>query len=429
MSWHGVDAVDDAIDVTRGFLFPVRLGRWARMALVSVFAGGGGGGGRIAGNAASTAARLVGSGGVPSGAGAAAALATLLALPTLGLVPTPGDAAASVPPLQSDLLPGAVGAVGLLAVGLAALVGLALLLVTPAFQFVLVDGIARDDLRIRRDVRSHFVNGLRLLGFQIGLFAAFAVPPAAAAALAVLSGVDGAALANRPGAIVAIVLVAAAYVLLFAFLARFTIEFVVPAMVADGGGVIDGWRRVWPVLKRQPKQTVVYLVMHVLVGIGVSIVSTVLTLTGLLVVALLAGVVGLLVSVVPGGTSEVVGAVPLAAVVAFAIGIPLFVVGVAFPVGVLALTYRRAYELAALGRFADGLDLLGRYRAGDGSDDDDVAAALREADGDAAPEDGTGDEDPAEFGGFVRSSVRDPDDDPDGDDSDDRDPDRRGDGR
>ncbi|MFC7068131.1 DUF7544 domain-containing protein [Halobaculum lipolyticum] len=455
MSWHGVDAVDDAIDATRGFLFPVRLGRWARMAVVTLFAGGSSTG-QVANNAANAGTRLAGTAGSNGAVGAAGAAASLLlALPALAVAAGPSLPAglAGAVPLQSLPSPpvGALGAVGFLVVAVVLLVGLGLFLVTPAFEFVLVDGIARDELRILRDVRAHFVNGLRLLGFRIGTVAAFVVPPAAVAAAAVLSGVDTSSLASRPLVLVALGLAVLAYLIVFAFVWRFTVEFVVPAMVADGGGVIDGWRRVWPLLRGQAKQTVVYLVMHFLVGIGVSIVGFVLLLFGLLLVGVVAGVVGLAVGALAGGTGGTELGVGLGVLAGVVVGVPLFVLAVAFPVGILTLTFRRSYELAALGRFSEGLDLLGRYRngggedvaaalgGGHGDDDDDdppagvsagasgrVAGEDRGGDADGRDaDDGDGDDD--DFGGFVSSSVRDDDaTDPDDlDDSDDPDTDRQ----
>ncbi|WP_435065580.1 DUF7544 domain-containing protein [Halobaculum sp. EA56] len=438
MSWHGVDAVDDAIDATRGFLFPATVGRWARTAVVTLFAGGGGGGGTQAlSNAGNFAARLAGSGGLGSGPGAASSVAPLLVtLPAILLAAVP-SLSRTVPapvPIQANWLPAAVGAVGIAAILLGVTVALVAVVLSPVFEFVLVDGIARDDLRLRRGIREHLVNGLRYLGFQIGLFAAFLVPPAAVAAIALLTGMPVERLVDRPLALAALGLVVLVYVVVYVLLARFTREFVVPAMVADGGGVIDGWRRVWPTLRGQPWQTLVYLVMHLLVGIGVSIVSAILLLLGLLVVAVIAGVVGLAVGAVAGGAGGASGmgaefgmgvGFGLGLVAAAVVGIPLFVVAVGLPVRVLTVTFTRTYELAALGRFSSGLDLIGHYRddgdgdrdeaetGGEGGDDGgDTAATTGGDDGDDGPdaddsadadsEDGAADDG---FGGFVPATA------------------------
>ncbi|MFC6793735.1 hypothetical protein ACFQFH_04480 [Halobaculum halobium] len=254
-------------------------------------------------------------------------------------------------------------------------VALLAILLSPVFEFVLVDAIARDDLRLLRDIGTHLTNGLRLLGFRIGLAAAFIIPPAAIITALVLSGTSAESLAGRPLVIAAVALVAIGYVIVYAFVDRFTVEFVVPAMVADGGGVIDGWRRVWPRLRSQPGQTLVYIVMHLLVGIGLSIVSFVLFLVGALVIGLLAAGIGFAVGTVTSGAATTDLGISLGVLAGLVVGVPLLVILVLLPIQVLTLTYRRSYELAALGRFGESLDLIGRYR--DDGESGDVAAELR----------------------------------------------------
>ncbi|SHH50419.1 DUF7544 domain-containing protein [Halobaculum gomorrense] len=428
MSWHGVDAVDDAIDVTREFLFPFSVGRWIRMAVVSLFTGGGGGAGQIASNAGNLGARLAGTGytGTSGNAGAWAALVLSVPAVLVGAVATSGplrgadgllragQALRTGSVLQAGRIPevGAVGTLGIAFLVVVLAVVLIAVLLPPIFEFVLVDAIASDDLRVLRDARTHLTNGIRLIGFRIGLFAAFVVPPAAVVAAVVLTDTRVAPLFDNVPVVVALALVALAYVLAFAFLDRFTVEFVVPAMVADGGGVIDGWRRVWPRLREQLGQTVVYIVMHVLVGIGVSIVSVVLLLVGLLAVGAVAAGIGFAVGAVTSGAVSTDVGVGVGVFAGAAVGIPVFVAVVLLPIQVLTVTYQRAYELAALGRFSESLDLVGRYRDdGDDEDDDDTAfsddGGDEDDDGGDEEDGGENDDTPEadEFGGFVPAST------------------------
>lgn len=405
MSWHGVDAVDDAIDVTREFLLPFSLGRWIRMVVVSLFTGGSGAGGQVVSNAGSFGARLAGAGGFSAPSGGASALATLsIAVPTIAA----GALAFGTPVIQVEGVPepGALGALGIVALVVAVAIALLAILLSPVFEFVLVDAIARDDLRLLRDVGTHLTNGLRLLGFRIGLFAAFVVPPAAVVVAVLLGGARVESLADRPLILAGVGIVAFVYVLVYVFVDRFTVEFVVPAMVADGGGVVDGWRRVWPRLRTQPGQTIVYLVMHVLVGIGLSIVSFVLLLLGLLAVGAVAAGVGFAVGTVSSGATTTDLGIGLGLLAGAAVGVPLFVVLVVLPVRVVTLTYRRSYEIAALGRFGGNMDLIGRYRDGDGDGGDDVAAAFGD-DGDDGGEDPALDADGDRDGGGVGASTDD----------------------
>ena len=422
MSWHGVDAVDDAIDVTREFLLPFSLGRWIRMMVVSLFTGGGGAGGQVVSNAGNLGARLAGAGGFSGSPGGASGLAALL-------VSVPVLSASAItfggPVLQAGSIPetAAFGALGIAVLAVIAVIVLLAVLLSPVFEFVLVDAIARDDLRLLRDAGSHLTNGLRLLGFRIGLFAAFIIPPAAVIAGAVLTGTRVESLFGQPLVLAGVAIVAIAYLVAYAFVDRFTVEFVVPAMVADGGGVIDGWRRVWPRLRGQPGQTIVYLVMHVLVGIGLSIVSLVLLLVGLLAVGAVAAGIGFAVGAISSGTATTDLGIGLGVLAGALVGVSAFIVLVLLPVQVLTVTYRRSYEIAALARFGENLDLIGRYR--DGGDDGDVAAAFRDDGDDASGLSDDGDDGAAgdetapaadeSFGGFVPASsdVQDDSNDPD----------------
>ena len=416
MSWHGVEAVDDAIDATREFLFPASLGRWVRIAVVSVFVGGGG---QLLGNAGNIAARIAGPAGVPSDPGPASAIAPSFAAPLAAAPAVPAllgsglssgaSAVVGFAPLQTVTRPGAVGALGLAVAAGVALLVVGSVLLSPLFEFVLVDAIARDDVRLLRDLRTHLVNGLRYLGFRIGLAAAFVVPPAALVAAALLTGASPDRVLESPGVAAALAIAVAVYLLVYVLVARFTREFVVASMVADGGGVVDNWRRVWPLLRGQPWQTLVYLLMHALVGIGVSIVSAVLTLLGLLLVAVVAGVVGLAVGAAVGGglgTGTGLGAGGVAAAV---VGIPLFLLGVLLPVRVLTTTFSRSYEIASLCRFSNALGLISRYR-----DEPDATEGRDVGDGDEGPDDSgdTGGDDGRDDGGDIDGDDgRDTDDD------------------
>ncbi|WP_277553305.1 DUF7544 domain-containing protein [Halobaculum limi] len=442
MSWNGVDAVDDALDATRAFLFPATFGRWARLAVVTLFGRGGGGASRVASNGANLAAQA-GNGSVPTGAGGTAAVAVVIAALATLVDGSLLSIATPTGPLQVGDVPDVSSTLAIAAAAAVLLIILLFAIISSVFEFVLVDAIARDSIRLVRDTRRHLLNGFRFLGFQIGLTAAFVVPLAAVTAALVLSETSPMAILDRPLVVVAAVLAILVYVLVFAFISRFTREFVVPAMVADGSGVIDGWRRVWPLLRGNLGQTLVYLVMHLLVGIGIGIVGAVLTLVGLVAVGTVAGIVGLVVGAVVGGTGGDlgVGAGALAAVI---VGVPLLVVAVFLPIRVLTTTYLRAYELAALGRFSERLDLLGRYRdlgveraadsderddgisglsgdddGDDGGDGDGTPDARLDDSGESADDDTTSDA-TDDFGGFVPASVSD-DDEADEDNRDDDD--------
>ncbi|WP_435144277.1 DUF7544 domain-containing protein [Halobaculum sp. P14] len=360
MSWHAIDAVDDAIDASKGFLFPFSLGRWARLALLTLLLGGGGVGFQQVfripqfvsqyGSETTTSATSLLSGGPAAGFGAAAALP----LPSV-LGQAPG---------LHEFLPAAVGILGLVFLALLLLLVVVLVVAVPVLEFVYVDAIRRDEVRILSPFRRFFWKGIRLLLFQLGVTVLFAIPVVVVAGVVLAGYVSVDSLGV--GALVALAVVAVLYFLLFVFVNRVTREFVVPAMLVDDSGVIAGWRNVWPLLRGQPKQTVVYVLMHFFVGIGVSIGRGIAALVGLIAVAIVSAVVGLATAAVVGTTDLGVSAGLLAG---FGVGVLLYLVFVAAPLSVLAVTYLRTYELATLAGFDDHYDLLTPYREDDDAGD------------------------------------------------------------
>ncbi|QLG26339.1 hypothetical protein HUG10_01735 [Halorarum halophilum] len=364
MSWYAVDAIDDALDATKAFLFPFSLGRWARLALITLFIGGGGGAGvQNTFQFANSAGQYTGSGGGPGrSSGGSFALAPLFgdggspALGTLAQVGPPGPGG----------LPFALGFVGLLAVAALLLLVLLFTIATPVLQFVFVEAIATDDVRVRGPFKRNFWKGIRLLVFQIAVSVVFAIPIVAVGAAAFFYAEAGPSSNLNVPLIVGAVVLFILWVLLFAVVMGLTTQFVVPVMWVDDSGVLAGWSRVWSLVASEKTQTVVYLLMHLLVGIGVSLVTGLLTLVGLIPVGIVAVAVGLAAGAIVGGTVATNLGVGVGVVAGLAVGLPLYFVFVFLPLNVLTQTYLRTYQLASLAGFDSRYDTLGPYREDDG---------------------------------------------------------------
>lgn len=333
MSWYAIDAIDDALDASREFLFPFSLGRWARLALITLFVGGGGGG-----------------------------VNQLSNLQNVGQLPA-APTGPSVPADPAQPLP----ELGGLAVAIAVvvlLVALGFAFVGATFEFVFVDVIERDHVRVISPFGRQAGNGLRLLGFNLAVTVATLLPLAVAGYLAYFAG-------GPPGfngfdalgttALLAFAAVAVLWLVVSGLVTGLTRTLVVPVMVATGTGVLGGWGRLWPRLRDEWKQTLLYLLMHFFVGIGVGIVGLVLTLLGAIVVGIVGLVVGLAAAAVTHGGNVALGG-GIGVLAGAAVAVPLFVVFVALPVGILTATYVRTYELASLAGFDSAFDLLGPYR-------------------------------------------------------------------
>jgi hypothetical protein len=336
-SWYALTVLDDARTATEDLLRPVDRGRWLRLAVIALFVGVGGSvpsfgnGGNV---------------GTPSGGGGGGG----------------GELPGTLPSLPEGGVLAAVAAVVLVLV----LLVLAWSLVGAVMEFVLVVGLRDREIRLKRPFRANLRRGLRLFGFRIGVGLASLLVIGVPVALVFVLGVGVSpflfALALPLAAVALLVGLA------FGAVSRLTTDFVVPTMIADEVGVLDGWRRLWPTLRGEWKQTAVYLVARFVLGIAAGLVVGLGALLVGVVLAIPFVIVGILVfalaHAVGSGAASVVLIVPLALLYFLA----LFVGALILQVPVL--TFVRYYSLSALGYFVPELDFVGVDRDGESDADD-----------------------------------------------------------
>jgi hypothetical protein len=344
MSWDAIDALDDARAASQSLLLPFDVGTWARLALIAFFVGPGTGGSASAGTNASSPA-------VPSAE-----------VPVGGVGPLPfPPGGLPAPDVRSVLFVAAAALVAFVALFVVYSA------VSAVMQFVLVSDLAERTVRIRRPFREHLGKGLRLFGFQAALvllvFAVVAVPGGLLFLLGASVGPELLLLA------VPVVLLAVIAGLVAALVVRLTVDFVVPAMLADDCGVLDGWRRVFPVIRGAWEEFALYVVLRfglgilagALLAVGIGLVALVVALPFLLV----GGVVAFLAVSAGSGTLSPL-AIGTLAVVGLLYLLATAVVG-AF-VLVPVVTFLRYYALYFLGAVEEGLDLVGVDRESDESE-------------------------------------------------------------
>ena len=320
MSWHAIEAVDDALTATRRFLFPFEFRTWLRLAVIAFFLGGAGTPTNVFNFG------LDGSGGMPS----------------------------DVPFVPPDVALPTEGILGLvLAIAaIAALLGLAFAILGAIMQFVLVDAVVSREVHLRQFVSERVGKGVRLFGFQLVVGLVIAAVVAALVVPVILAG-GGPALWLMVLAIplfLALVLIAGLTILL-------TTDFVVPVMITRDIGVLDGWRAFWPTLRENLAQVGVYVVLRWVLALGVAI--AVGFVTGLIGVAFLA-IVGIPVGLAVFASG---GFGPLVLALAVIIGVPAllaFFLAVAL-VQVPVQTYFRYYALLVLADLNADYDLLGEF--------------------------------------------------------------------
>ncbi|MFC7187780.1 DUF7544 domain-containing protein [Halorubrum yunnanense] len=374
MSWHAVDALDDAVDATRRFLFPFGLVRWAKLALLVLLMGGGGAGvnapllaGRGAGVTPPQGADS-GFGGVDSPFGGVDSPFGGVDSPFGGVDSpfggvdsgsmAPGDVAGVVDP----------GPLAVVAVSVVLLI-VAASVASLSLRLVFYDALRTNELRIWRPFLARLRQSLGLFLFAAVLSVAAAAPVAIGVLVAVaadtpvgwgpIDAVAGTLGSLSVGFLVALGLIGGALVAGAALALRFTYEFVVPTMIVEDTGIIGGWRRFGATARTEWTELLVYLVVHVVVALGLSVVEGVAVVFVFALVATVAGLVLLLVAVALGGLGALAGtAVGTVAVALVALAGVAVLLALVLPVQVVTRSYRIAYEVSTLGEIDSELALL-----------------------------------------------------------------------
>ena len=328
MVLYALEDVDDAFDVTRSFLADLDRTSWVKLAVVVFFIGSAGGG-FPTGNVPVGGDGGMGPGGVPA-----------------------GEFPAFDPGPDVWLLVGAV----VLAL---ALLGLALFLVSSVMEFVFVESLRTQTVSIREYWGRYWRQGVRLFAFRlaVGVFgvAAFLLLGAAFVLPFVFDAAVGASLLL----LLALLPVFFVLAVLLGLINGFTTAFVVPIMLVEGCGVLEGWQRLWPTVRAEWTQYLAY-----------AVAAFVLSLAGGIFVFVV-GAVLVLVLLVPFGVLFAVGAGLLS--VAQPVGVGwLVVTGVLFALAALfalalaqvpVQTYLRYYALLVLGDVESSFDLIPGQRA------------------------------------------------------------------
>lgn len=331
MSLHALDDLDDALDATRALLWPIDRSLWIKLAVVAFFVGTPGANVNTGGFNVPTGGGGPGPGGTPPGG-----------------FPAPGE-------VRTILL--IVAAV----VVAALLLGLLFLLVGSIMEFVLVESLRTEAVDIRRYWGERWRQGVRLFAFRVLVSLVVLASVAVLAALFLVpvfvGGGPPTGLAVVSGFLLLPVVIVLA--LLVGLVDGFTTVFVVPVMVLEDCGVLDGWRRLWPTITANPWQYAAYVLL-----------SVVLSIAGGILVAVIVGI-GAVLLLIPFGVLAAIGLGVFAVFEPLGIGV-LALVGVLFVLAVIALsalaqvpvvTYLRYYALLVLGDVEESLDLIPERRA------------------------------------------------------------------
>ena len=350
MSWHAIDSVDEAIEETRSFLSPFAVGRWLKLALISIFVGTGGSGLGLLnlpssipgddspGNMSAGGGNVTTDGNItpPSGGEFAPGGNVTAGAPPTGEVPPPSELLEMA---GAEL--GLLVAIGLLFVGIVLLLGL----LTETLRFVFYDDLQTDTVRLIKPAKRRFGQALRLYAFKIGLGLLTVGPLAGLVVFFAVADIPVGLLVFAAAGLLTI-----GVMLLSTIVSRITNEFVVPTMVVTDSGVLDGWRRFWPVFRGQLSQFGVYLVVHFLLLLAVGIAQAILSVIVYGIVLTIGGVIGLVIVFGLFGGLSAAASSTAAIVVLGLLALVTLLIGwvVLLPVQIAVLTYVTNYEVAML---------------------------------------------------------------------------------
>lgn len=305
-----IGEIEHAIARTKELLWPFNRSIWLRLALVALFIGGGGAN-------------------MPSGS---------------------SWQTDTLPPGLEDSL---VQALPLILLAVAGLFLLALIwgLIGAILQFVFVDLLSSGEWHIRRTFGLRAGKGVRLFLFQVGLLLLVILLAALPAAVIVAPALIAGSMVNISIALAVLATILVLVILLIpvAIIEMFTIDFVVPVMLRDDIGVLDGWQRLWPIIRAAWKEAAVY----VLAKIALVIATGILVLLAVLAVFLVLGIIGAIVVI---AVHMALGSLLLDAVAAAPFVICALVILLLVQVPVI--TFYRYYGLLVLGRLAPAYTLL-----------------------------------------------------------------------
>ena len=325
-----IDNLSDALETTRNLLTPVRLGIWVKLAIVVFFVSSLGMGGPT----------------VPGG-------------DITAFADEPGiDGIEEFESEFGEEFPVEEFILGLLVIGAIALVFWLLYSVIGAImEFVFIESLRSSEVHIRRYFSANIGNGIRLLGFQLGVILVTGALATAPAALVFVLGDFG---DLSVGLVGLYALYGLGLFLGYSVVQRFTSAFVVPVMLQEDRGVLSAWRRFWSTFTANWSEYVVYLVLVWILSIAIAIAAWFVIAFGVL--ALLIPFAILIVLLVFLGELGVLLAIPvgLLAVVC----ILLFISLVWTPIA----TYFQYYALLLLGDTNADLDLIPEQRAAVRSD-------------------------------------------------------------
>jgi len=333
MAWHALGELEDSLEATKLLLLPFSLKKWLVAALAVFFV------------SSSSVSPGVNFGPFSTSQSTPAMVETSPAARI-------GEPASDFPMTTPG---GTELAIILAIIGVILFIGILFAYISSVMEFVFVKMTASQEVRVRGFFGESTGKGLSLFVFRlaIGLVVAATV-----ALLIVLIFLTGGVL------LIPLVLLSPVFVIFVIALwlvARFTVDFVVPVMLTDDVGILEGWRRFFSELRAEWEQYAVYAVAR----FGLGIVATFTVGVGVLTLVLLLGIPFGIVALLGVLLGEAIGAPSVALVLVVGVVVIFaltLVVSVVTFVQVPVQTYLRYYSLFVLGSVSPDYDMVDEIR-------------------------------------------------------------------
>ncbi len=305
---YAFSRLEGAFKRTRDLLWPPDWGVWLRLAVIALFVGGG------------------------------------ISMPNIfqhrsGSGDFMGGAAGPFPD---------IALVVVLAVVVLLAVALVWIFVGAVMQFVFVDMLSTGDIHIRQAFRERLGKGARLFIFEI-IVTAIMIFAVMVLALALFgSGGAGAATLALLFVFIPVILIAA---LIFGLIFLLTTDFVVPIMIREDCGIIEGWRRLIGTISAGFWQVAIYIIVRFILGLIAAIGQTILIIVALVIIAIPFVLIGIVLLAALSAANYILLAVLLIPYLIIAIPVALLI-------AVPFITFFRYYSLLVLEGLIPGYRLL-----------------------------------------------------------------------
>lgn len=278
MGWYALEEIDEAVEQSKDILLPFNLSTWVKLAVIVVITGQGM-------NIPSAPTGTSSDSGTYSGDGISTA-------PSSMSMDTHEDFLRSITPGMNNLEFITAPSILLILVIVIVLLGVLWMILGDIFEFIFYQSLMDKRISIRNSFRRHFTKGLQYFGFSIGLILlslvlAVILGAVPVAIMSYFTGI-GVAAAFIVGSIWLLLLIPTLVVLVL------THNLVLPYMIRNDQSIIESWKRLYPDLRSEYKETLVYLLTRA----GLSIVTGVLVMFTVFILIIVVGLPFLLLGMV-----------------------------------------------------------------------------------------------------------------------------------